>query len=200
MPLGFLRWPVVLAIVVLFVAAALRGAKGFAWTLAVLRLDLRLRPLRLRDADPVLGRAASTWSIATLALTAYVTSSATRREEFLAPLVRARRRAAPAAAARRGARAAAGARRRRRLAAAASETLEAPAFGRTVHPAPPDTIPLGDKTIDLITGRQPVPRARDEGPGGFQGPRRERPQDLLPQLPLLPRRRDGAATACSRTA
>jgi hypothetical protein len=34
MPLGFLRWPVVLAIVVLFVLLRLRRARSFAWALA----------------------------------------------------------------------------------------------------------------------------------------------------------------------
>jgi mono/diheme cytochrome c family protein len=48
------------------------------------------------------------------------------------------------------------------------ETLEAPAFGRTVHPAPPDTIPFGDKTIDLAKGQNPLRELETKEPERYR--------------------------------
>jgi mono/diheme cytochrome c family protein len=48
------------------------------------------------------------------------------------------------------------------------EKLEAPAFGRTVHPAPPDTIPFGDKTIDLTRGHNPFRELETKDPAAFR--------------------------------
>src|SRR6185436_540855 len=146
MPLGFLRWPVVLAIVVLFVLLRLRRAKSFAWALAVFASIYAF--VRFGFVTPIPFSVVVIYMfITTLALTAYVSSSAVRREEFLGPLVALvnEQRLRPLLAA---------------LAAASAwfgsqEKLEAPAFGRTVHPAPPDTIPFGDKTIDLTRGHNP---------------------------------------------
>ena len=44
----------------------------------------------------------------------------------------------------------------------------APAFGRTVHPAPPDTIPFGDKTIDLTRGHNPLRELETKDPAAFR--------------------------------
>ena len=48
------------------------------------------------------------------------------------------------------------------------ETLEAPVFGRTVHPAPPDTIPFGDKTIDLAKGQNPLRELETKEPEKYR--------------------------------
>jgi mono/diheme cytochrome c family protein len=47
------------------------------------------------------------------------------------------------------------------------EQLEAPAFGRTVHPAPPDTITVHDKTIDLARGANPFRELERSDPAKF---------------------------------
>src|SRR5574339_474732 len=134
MPLAFLRWPVVLAIVVLFVLLRLRRAKSFAWALAVFVSVYAF--VRFGFVTPIPFSVVLIYMfVTTLALATYVSSSATRREEFLAPLVALLPALAAAGAYFGG-----------------QEKLEAPGFGRTVHPAPPDTIPFGDKTIDLVRG------------------------------------------------
>ena len=48
------------------------------------------------------------------------------------------------------------------------EKLEAPAYGRTVHPAPPDSIPFGDKTISLIKGGNPLRELETKDPAAFK--------------------------------
>src|SRR5215831_1538645 len=86
MPLGFLRWPVVLAIVVLLVLLRLRGARSFSWTLAIYVSIYAF--VRYGFAVPIPFSVVIIYMfISTLALVAYVTSSATRRTEFVAPLV-----------------------------------------------------------------------------------------------------------------
>src|SRR5262245_17024628 len=86
MPLSFLRFPVVLAIVVLFLLLRLRRARSFAWTLAVYASIYAF--VRYGFTVPIPFSVVLIYMfISTLALTAYVTSSATRRSEFLAPLV-----------------------------------------------------------------------------------------------------------------
>jgi len=45
--------------------------------------------------------------------------------------------------------------------------LEAPGFGRTVHPAPPDTITVGESEIDLIAGRSPYAELKQSDPEAF---------------------------------
>lgn len=153
--LAFLNWPVVLAVVVVFVLLHLRGARSFAWTLACLAGIYAF--LRFGFATPIPSSVVQLYmGITALALAAYVSSSATRRAEFLAPpvalvneprlrpLLGATLLLLPALAAGS-------------VFLGSRETLEAPAFGRTVHPAPPDTIPFGDaKTIDLAKGRNPL--------------------------------------------
>jgi hypothetical protein len=46
--------------------------------------------------------------------------------------------------------------------------LEAPAFGRTVHPAPPDQITVHDKSIDLIRSDNPYRPLEQSDPAAFR--------------------------------
>jgi len=166
MPLGFLRWPVVLAIVVLFVLLRLRRARSFAWALAVFASIYAF--VRFGFVTPIPFSVVVIYMfITTLALTAYVSSSATRRTEFLSPLVALvnEQKLRPLLAAVLVLLPA--------LAAASAwfssqEKLEAPAFGRTVHPAPPDTIPFGDKTISLIKDGNPLRELEKKDPAAFK--------------------------------
>jgi hypothetical protein len=166
MPLAFLRWPVVLAIVALFALLRLRRAKEFAWTLAVYASIYAF--VRYAFVVPIPFSVVVIYMfITTLALTAYVTSSERRRMEFLAPLLALANepRLRPLLAAVLVLLPA--------LAATGSylgsrEKLEAPSFGRTVHPAPPDSIPFGDKTISLITGSNPFRELETKDPAAFR--------------------------------
>ncbi len=165
-PFAFLSWPVVLGVVAVFVVLRLRGAGTLAWTLACfLGIYVFLRhgfatPIPMSVVQIYMG-------IVLLSLAAYVSSSASRRQEFLSPLAalvnEPRRRpllgailvllpALAAASAFLGTR----------------ETLEAPGFGRTVHPAPPDTIPFGDKTIDLAKGHNPLRELETKEPERYR--------------------------------
>jgi mono/diheme cytochrome c family protein len=162
----FLRWPLVLAVVAVFVFLRFRRAGTFTWALAcwaglyvLLRFAFKT-PIPVSVVHLYMG-------IVTLALAAYVTSSERRRADFAAPIVVLATDPGhrlllasilvllPAAAA---ANAWLGAR----------EKLEAPAFGRTVHPAPPDTISVHDKTIDLAHGRNPFRELETTDPAKFK--------------------------------
>jgi mono/diheme cytochrome c family protein len=165
--LAFLHWPVVLAVVAMFVVLRLRGARSLTWTLACWGGIYAF--VRFGFATPIPFSVVQIYmGITTLALAAYVSSSATRRVEFLAPLS-----------------ALVNEPRLRPLLAAilvllpalaagnawleSRETLEAPAFGRTVHPAPPDTIPFGDgKTIDLAKGQNPLRELETKEPERYR--------------------------------
>jgi len=166
MPLSFLRWPVVLVIVALFVLLRLRGARSFAWTLAVYASIFAF--VRYGFVVPIpLSVVLIYMFISTLALTAYVTSSAPRRGEFLAPLValvneKGLRPLLAALLVLLPALAAAGAW------LGSQEKVEAPSFGRTVHPAPPDSIPFGDKTISLVKGGNPLRELETKDPAAFK--------------------------------
>jgi mono/diheme cytochrome c family protein len=165
--LGFLRWPVVLAVVALFVLLRLRRARTFAWTLGCFAGIYAF--LRFGFAVPIPASVVQLYmGIAALSLAAYVSSSARRRAEFLAPLLAlvhepARRPLLGAVLVLLPALAAASAWLGSR------ETLDAPAFGRTVHPAPPDTIPFGEgRTIDLAKGRNPLRELETADPARFR--------------------------------
>jgi mono/diheme cytochrome c family protein len=106
-------------------------------------------------------------SIVTLSILAYVSSSRERWQEFTTPIVRLvtepRLRPAllavllllPALVALN-------------VWARMSVPLEAPSFGRTVHPAPPDTIKVHDNEINLITGENPYRKLQDSDPDAFR--------------------------------
>lgn len=162
----FLRWPVVLAVLVLFVALRLARARTFAWA-AGCWLGLYAF-FRFGFVTPIPGSVVQLYmGILTLSLAAYVSSSERRRQEFMAPLlalvVDPRRRALlgfvllalPVAA---GANAYLASRVR----------IEPPVFGRTVHPAPPDTIPFKDGTVDLVRGRNPLRELERTDPERFR--------------------------------
>jgi mono/diheme cytochrome c family protein len=164
--LGFLNWPVVLGVLVVFVFLRLRGARTLTWTLACFLGIYAF--VRYGFATPIPFSVVQIYmGITTLALAAYVSSSATRRREFLGPLEQLvnepRRRpllgailvllpALAAASAFLGSR----------------ETLEAPGFGRTVHPAPPATVPFGEKTIDVERGVNPLRELQTSDPEKFK--------------------------------
>lgn len=164
--LGFLRFPVVLAVVALFALLHVRRARSFTWTLACWAGIYAL--VRFAFVTPIPSSVVVLYmGITSLALAAYVSSSAARRQEFMAPLLalvnEPRYRLAlgsilvllPALAA---ANAFLGSR----------ETLEAPAFARTVHPAPPDTITVHEKTIDLDKGRNPLRELETKQPERYR--------------------------------
>ena len=48
-----------------------------------------------------------------------------------------------------------------------SVPLEAPLFGRTIHPAPPAEVTVHDKSIDLVTGDNPYRRLEQSDPQKF---------------------------------
>lgn len=105
--------------------------------------------------------------IAGLALLAYVTSSKERRESTFGPIVRLvvepRYKwalvlvvvAIPGLVAFNVYR-------------SMSRPLEAPSFGRTIHPAPPDSITVHDQTIDLITADNPFRELETTDPEEFR--------------------------------
>jgi hypothetical protein len=162
----FLRLPVVLAVVALFVALQLRRARSFSWSLACWAGVYAL--LRFGFVTPIPSSVVGLYmGIVTLALAAYVSSAESRRSEFLAPLValavEPRRRpllvavlallpAAAAANAYFGAR----------------TTIEPPSFGRTVHPAPPETISVHERSVDLVHGGNPLRELEQKDPAQFR--------------------------------
>jgi mono/diheme cytochrome c family protein len=104
--------------------------------------------------------------IVTLALFAYVTSDRERIKGFMGPIVRlvieSRYRpllagivlAIPLAAAWN-------------VYAMMNVPLEAPGFGRTVHPAPPDKITVHEQEIDLVTADNPYRHLEQTDPDNF---------------------------------
>jgi hypothetical protein len=163
--LSFLRWPLVLAVVAAFVLLRYVRARTFAWALACWLGIYAV--VRFGFVTPIPSSVVHLYmAIVTLALAAYVTSSPRRREEVAAPLVAlaTERRYRPALAgvvvllpALAGANAWLGSR----------VQLEAPAFGRTIHPAPPETITVHDKTIDLARGENPFRALETSDPAKF---------------------------------
>jgi len=164
--LDFLRLPVVLAVVASFVALHWRRAGALAWTLAcwvglyaVLRFAF-VTPIPLSVVRLYMG-------IVTLALAAYVSSARERRTQFLSPLValatEPRRRPLlaavlvllPAAAAAN-------------VYFGERTTIEPPSFGRTVHPAPPETISVHDRSVDLVHGANPFRELEQKDPAQFR--------------------------------
>jgi mono/diheme cytochrome c family protein len=163
---NFLHWPLVLAVVAVFAVLRFRRAGTFTWALACwLGIYLLLRfsfdvPIPASVVKIYMG-------IVTLSLAAYVTSSDRRRRDFAAPLVAAstERRYRPLLAAilvllPAGAAAS--------VWLGSREKLEAPAFARTVHPAPPDSISVHDKTIDIAHGKNPFRELETTDPASFK--------------------------------
>jgi mono/diheme cytochrome c family protein len=166
-PFAFLNWAVVVGVVALFALLRVRRAGTFAWTLACAAGIWAF--LRFGFATPIPASLIQIYmGITLLSLAAYVSSSGTRRAEFLSPLTalvneEARRPLLAAILLLLPALAAGNAW------LASRETLDAPAFGRTVHPAPPDTIPFGEgRTIDLAKGRNPLRELETSDPAKFR--------------------------------
>lgn len=104
--------------------------------------------------------------ITTLATLAYVTSDRERLRNFTAPLVRlcvepGRRPVLYGVVALLPVLAAFGTWR------SVNVPLEAPAFGRTIHPAPPDSITVHDKPFNLITLENPYRKLEKSDPAAF---------------------------------
>jgi len=164
--LGFLNFPVVLVVVAGFVVLRFRRASTLAWAIGCWVFLYVL--LGFGFATPIPSSVVKLYmGIVTLSLAAYVTSSDGRRAEFARPIVALavdpRHRVLLAAVlvllpALAAANAWLGTR----------GALEAPAFGRTVHPAPPDTITVRDKTIDLAHGPNPLRELETSDPAGFR--------------------------------
>ncbi len=166
MPFDFLRWPLVLGVAAVYVLLRFRRARTFTWALASL-LGIFL-VLRFGFRTPIPSSVVQLYmGIAVLALAAYVTSSQARRDEFAAPIVALvtdprRRFLLGAVLVLLPSLAAANAW------LSSQRKLEAPAFGRTVHPAPPDTITVRDKTIDLNRGANPLRALEGAAPEKFR--------------------------------
>jgi len=162
----FLRLPLVLAVVAAFVALRLLRARTLTWAVACWVGIYLLVRFSFRTPIPS-SLVVLYMGIASLALLAYVTSSAERRIEVTAPIV------ALVVDPRHGRLLAAILVLLPALAAAnvylgSREKLEAPAFGRTVHPAPPDTISIHDRTVDLSHGRNPFRELERTDPSAFR--------------------------------
>lgn len=164
--IGFLNFPVVLVVVAGFVVLRFLRASTLAWATSCWVGIYAF--LRLGFVTPIPSSVVALYmGIVTLSLAAYVTSSDGRRAEFARPIValavEPRYRALLVAVlVLLPALAAANAWLGTRVA------LEAPSFGRTVHPAPPDTITVADKTIDLARGHNPLRELETSDPAGFR--------------------------------
>jgi mono/diheme cytochrome c family protein len=165
-PFDFLRWPLVLAVVAAFVVLRFLRARTLAWAAACWVGIFVL--LRFAFETPIPHSVVELYmGITTLALAAYVTSSQRRRQEFAAPIVAVvteprYRMLLGAILVLLPALAAAG------VYVGSREKLEAPAFGRTVHPAPPETITFQGKTIDLVRGGNPFRKLEKTDPESFR--------------------------------
>jgi mono/diheme cytochrome c family protein len=163
---SFLFLPVVAAVIVAWVVLRFLRVGTFAWTLAIwLGIFLLLRfGFRVPIPGSVIG---IYMGIVSIALVVYVTSSAGRWDDFLWPVdavVNERRfRGVLAALLVLIPAAAAG-----NAFMASRVKLEAPAFGRTVHPAPPDSITVKGKPIDLAKGRNPFRELETKDPAAFR--------------------------------
>lgn len=159
-------WWVVLPLVAVQVLLRLRRAGTFVWTLASWTELLIF--FRFGFTVPVPQSVVSLYmGIVTLATVAYITSSRDRLEAFTAPLVRlcvepGRRPALYAVVALLPLVVAFGVYRRMNV------KLEAPAFGRTIHPAPPDKITVHDKSFDLVRLDSPFHQLQTTDPQAFR--------------------------------
>lgn len=162
---GFLSWPLILAVVAVFVVLRLRRAGTFTWALASFLGIYAV--LRFGFETPIPSSVVQLYmGIVALALAAYVTSSQERREEFVAPVValavepRYRGLLAgilvllPALAAAN-------------VYLGSRVSLEAPVFGRTVHPAPPDAITVNEQSVDIVRGGNPLREIEESEPEQF---------------------------------
>jgi mono/diheme cytochrome c family protein len=142
-------WWVVLLLAAVQLALRWRRAGSFLWTLTTW-VSIWVF-VRFGFSVPVPQSVIKLYmAIASGAMLAYVTSSSERLQAFTAPLVRLavkpeRRRQLYAVLALLPALTAFAVYRQMRV------ELQAPAFGRTIHPAPPDQISVHGKSFDLVT-------------------------------------------------
>jgi hypothetical protein len=157
---------VVLAVAVVFAILRFRRTSlllwAFAWWAGIYTL------LRFGFTAPIPASVISIYmGIVSVAVLAYVSSSDQRREEVWSPLVRlmtekrytaflvAAAVAIPALAAAN-------------VYVGMSVPIQPPLFARTVHPAPPTTITVHDKRIDLDTGENPFRQLETSNPAEFR--------------------------------
>lgn len=161
-----LKLLVILAIVAVMVLLYWRRAGMFAWAIAWwLAVYVGLR---YGFVTPIPGSVIGLYvGIVTASLFAYVSSSRDRREEFMRPIVLlvVEPRYKPLL----------GAIVLLLPALLALNTyvkmnvpLEAPSFGRTIHPAPPDEITVHDKPVNLITADNPYRGLEHSAPEEFR--------------------------------
>ncbi len=159
-------WWVVLLLAAVQVALKLRRAGTFAWTLATW-ISIAIF-VRFGFTTPVPQSVQMLYmAITTGAIAAYVTSDRERLGAFTAPVVRlaTEKRLAPllyAICLLLPALAAFGVWRKMNV------TLQAPAFGRTIHPAPPDRISVHEKSFDLVTLDNPFRHLEKSDPAAFR--------------------------------
>lgn len=164
--MSFLNWPVALGVALVFVALNRLRAGTFAWTLAC---GLGIYAfLRFGFQVPIPSSVIFIYmGITLVSLAAYVTSSAERLEGFLQPvdaLVNEPGRrpllglillALPVAAAAN-------------VYMGQQVKVEAPAFARTVHPAPPDSITVHEKVIAPAKARNPLRALEQTEPQAYR--------------------------------
>lgn len=159
-------WWLVLLLAAIQIVLWKRRAGSFLWTLATW-ISIWVF-VRFGFSVPVPQSVVTLYmAIATVATVAYVTSDRERLEAFTAPLVRlavdpARRAQLYTVVALFPLLAAFAVYRQMNV------KLEAPAFGRTIHPAPPDTISVHQKSLDLVTLDNPFRPLQTSDPEAFQ--------------------------------
>ncbi len=159
-------WWLVLLLAAIQIVLWKRRAGSFLWTLATW-ISIWVF-VRFGFSVPVPQSVVTLYmAIATAATVAYVTSDRERLEAFTAPLVRlavdpARRAQLYTVVALFPLLAAFAVYRQMNV------KLEAPAFGRTIHPAPPDTISVHQKSLDLVTLDNPFRPLQTSDPEAFQ--------------------------------
>ncbi|HEX5032280.1 MAG TPA: cytochrome c [Candidatus Eisenbacteria bacterium] len=158
--------PIVLAVVVVFALLRYRRVSllfwAAAWWVGIYVL------LRFGFATPIPASVISIYmGIVSLALLAYLSSSQERREEVSRPLLRfmTEKRYTPLLVAMAVAVPA--------LAAAnvyvrMNVPIEAPFFPRTIHPAPPSTVTVNDKKIEIDAGDNPFRQLEKSSPDEFR--------------------------------
>lgn len=159
-------WWVVLLLAAVQVVLHRRRAGTFVWTLATW-VSIWIF-VRFGFTVPVPQSVVTLYmAIATGAVAAYVTSSPERLRQFGAPLVRLAteprlRNLLVAVGLLLPAVAAFAVWRQMNV------NLEAPAFGRTIHPAPPDSVTVHSTTFDLVTLDSPFRGLETTDPAAFR--------------------------------